>query len=178
MRMMIVNEIAYKERDNQVFMEDTLFSLKALHTVEKLHYLRAYKILRHVMVKGCETDVVAFAMTENERAERLIGFELKASDIRKALAQAYERRTYFDYFYIIIDLSVYFMIKEIMKQWKYIRKFGIGIISVRESKWNTFTVVVKSKYKKREDIPVETDEKTKDQTSIAQFTSNLLDYLS
>jgi hypothetical protein len=92
--------------DNRDYLEDALLTWKVLDVIYRYHDLRVDRVLRHVRIAGFEVDAVAEAYTFDKGIKRLIGFELKDSDFYKAFNQAKERREYFDYFYVVIDLSV------------------------------------------------------------------------
>ena len=135
-----------KERDNFHYFEDALLTWKILDTIRISHNLSVEKVYRHVMINKLETDAVAVCTTP-EGIERWVGFELKESDIGKAIIQAKLRRKYFDYFYIIINLRTKTIVDFILSEKDYLNK--IGFVSAFDN-----VVVYSSRFQKREEIRV------------------------
>jgi len=78
-----------------------------------------------------ETDVILYCKTEFGR-KRKIGIELKENDLTKAMHQAMVRRQFFNYFYIIINMPVKFIVDWIINDYNLLSALkvgGIGIIS-------------------------------------------------
>ena len=166
-----------KVLDREIYLEDFLFDYRVVSTIEDLHSLKVNTLFRHVLVGGFETDVVALCSTD-QGYDRWVGFELKDSDILKALNQALWRRRFFDYFYVVIDLSVCRIVDILLKKdnlRELIMKEGVGIISVSNASWNSYAVVVRAKYKKRAEIPVKTEYKEEDkaQLSLVNFVREI-----
>jgi len=76
------------------------------------------------MINNIEVDVV---ITNGKKS---IGVELKENDYDKAIKQAIIRRRYFDYMYVVLDMSVH-SILEILRRKRYSEVFdyGIGFVS-------------------------------------------------
>ncbi len=151
-----------REIDNRVYLEDALLTWKVLRVIYICHDLKVDRVLRHVRVAGFEVDAVAEAYTFEKEIRRLIGFELKDSDLLKAFYQAKERRKYFDYFYIVVDLTVRSIV-EYLLHWGSKNLDGIGFISAKEE-----VIVLPSKFKKREVVAI---------TSKRQVDRNQVDLL-
>jgi hypothetical protein len=79
--------------------EDGLLNSSVLQLIEKIHG-KIEKIERHFEVGGMEIDAILYC---KKKRVKTIGLELKEFDINKALAQAVERRKYFNYFYIVLE---------------------------------------------------------------------------
>ena len=127
--------------DNRHYFEDALLTWKILETINTAHSLKLEKVFKHIRISIFEVDAIAICKTLNEYKERWIGFELKENDIEKAFTQAYLRRNYFDYFYIVIDLRVSTIVKWLLKQ----KDVGeIGFVSAYEN-----ILVLPSKFKPR-----------------------------
>jgi hypothetical protein len=82
---------------NRAVDEDSLLNENVLKFIEELHG-KIIKIERHFYVAGMEVDAILYCKKSRTRR---IGIELKDFDIKKAMEQAIERRSYFNYFYII-----------------------------------------------------------------------------
>jgi hypothetical protein len=82
------------------FKEDSLLSKSVLWLIGQLHG-SITSVKRHVEVgeDGLEVDAVVLAKRSRYR---VIGVELKAFDVLKAVQQAVARRPFFHYFYIVI----------------------------------------------------------------------------
>ena len=92
-----------------------------------------------------------------------MGFELKDSDFYKAFNQAKERREYFDYFYVVIDLSVRSIVEYLLS----LKDMdGIGFISAKEE-----VIVLPSKFKKRKSSVI-TSKRVVDENQV-----NLLEFV-
>ena len=107
-------------------------------------------------VQGFETDLI-ITCKSGRRTVR-IGFELKESDLYKAVSQALERRALFHYFYIVLNLHAH-SILTLLKGHQHTEEAlsnGIGFISSidnciviksytranwRESKSYTYTIL-------------------------------------
>lgn len=137
-----------KEIDNRIYFEDALLTFQIIQTMKHHHDLEVQKAYRHVRVAGFEVDAVLIATTP-EGIERWIGFELKATDLPKAIKQAELRRKYFDYFYIIIgSLTVSSVVEYLMDMVKNGKELnGIGYIV---EDWKRDILIIKSKFQKRE----------------------------
>jgi hypothetical protein len=77
--------------------EDSLLNENVLKFIEELHG-KIIKIERHFQIAGMEVDAIIYCRKSKIRR---VGIELKDFDIKKAIEQAIERRSYFNYFYII-----------------------------------------------------------------------------
>ena len=90
-----------------------------------------------------ETDVILVVKTINN-IKRTIGIELKETDMSKAISQAIERREYFHYFYVILNLKVSTIVNEILLDYNLysaIKNYGIGLVSASEK-----TMIIPSKF--------------------------------
>ena len=90
-------------------------------------------------VQGLETDLIVTCRSGSRNVR--IGFELKETDIYKAIHQALVRRPLFHYFYIVLNMHVY-NILTVLKGCRYTRdalEHGIGFISSEDG-----CVVIKS----------------------------------
>jgi len=134
-----------RQIDNRVYLEDALLTWKVLDVVYRCHELKIERVLRHVRVAGFEVDAVAEAHTLDKEIRRLVGFELKDSDFYKAFNQAVERREYFDYFYVVIDLTTRTIVEYLLDLGRE-KLNGIGFISALDE-----VVVLPSKFRKRID---------------------------
>ena len=128
-----------REICGRFFVEDALLSYYVLQIVERVHNLSIQRLYRHVFVKGKETDVIALATTKVNGIKRTVGFELKDTDIAKAIKQAKERRAYFDYLYIVIN-ELPHTIANFLLSHSHSENFNFGIISTFPS--HEFTVPV------------------------------------
>jgi len=153
-----------KEIDNRVYLEDALLTWKVLRVIYLCHDLKVERVLRHVRVFRYEVDAVAEAYTFEKNIMRLIGFELKDSDFYKAFYQAKERRKYFDYFYVVIDLSARTIVEYLLDLGR--KKLdGIGFISAKEE-----VIVLPSKFKKREKATIASKRQVdKSQVDLLEF---------
>ena len=91
-----------------------------------------------------ETDVVLIVKTTNTGVKRAIGIELKENDILKAISQAMERREYFHYFYVVLNMRVSTIVNWIFLDhnlYSAIKNYSIGLISAYEK-----TMVLPSKF--------------------------------
>ena len=156
------------KEDNRIFFEDALLTRGILYVISKCHDLEIEKIYRHVMVNGMEVDAVAICKTYEDRYERWVGFELKENALDKAMDQAMLRRDYFDYFYVVIDLSVASIVGNIIRGYflDHIKNHKIGIISSYDD-----VVVAKSGFKarKEKDKKINGREIDKFQMKLIQF---------
>ena len=94
--------------------------------------------------KHLEVDVVLNTKTINKGMLRLVGIELKESDLAKAVSQACVRRKYFNYFYIVINRSVRSIVGWLFNDhnlFNTVKVYGIGIISTIDN-----VVVLQSKF--------------------------------
>jgi hypothetical protein len=134
--------------------EDSLLSERVLRLLEQLHG-NVMGVYRHVEVgeEGLEVDAVV--LTKRSRY-RVIGVELKASDLLKAVRQAAARRPFFHYFYIVsgqhhnVHLALGFYIDTLHRHGvlQYLTDHGIGWIMVDRDK--TPWLIYPSKYVKTE----------------------------
>jgi len=122
------------------FREDLLLYSKWVREIIALHFSEhgslfmlgsdelqrnPVRVDTHVrMINNVEVDVV---ITNGKRS---VGVELKESDYDKAIRQAIIRRPFFDYMYVVLDMSVH-SILEILRRKRYSEVFdyGIGFIS-------------------------------------------------
>lgn len=149
--------MSLKEIDNQHYLEDALLTWKILDVIRASHDLDVEKVFRHCKIAGMEIDAVAVCRTLGDREDRWIGFELKESDIQKAFKQAISRRTYFDYFYIILDLETRSIVNFILAKKEAVEKYKIGFVSAKEN-----VVVYSSRFQKRLEIKGELREEIRD----------------
>jgi len=147
--------IKVRVKDNSIWYEDAL-----------LHNLYNVKLYRHVEVGGFETDAVLIAHTPEKEIERWIGFELKEGDFQKAYSQAWWRRRYFDYFYIVINLTTASIVEQLITMGE---RPDFGIISAIDN-----VVVLKSKFKKRVELKI----KERGATLIPDTQVKLLEFMS
>lgn len=133
-------------KDNNIWYEDALLNFNTIHLVRKVHNLYEIKLYRHVEVGGFETDAVLIAHTPDKEIERWVGFELKEGDFQKAYSQARWRRRYFDYFYIVINISTGSIVEQLITMGK---RPDFGIIPSIDN-----VVVLKSKFKKRVELKI------------------------
>ena len=136
----------YYEEDNLIYFEDALLTRQIVYTIEEKHNLYVNKIFRHVFINGYEIDALAICKTREDKFERWIGFELKENSLDKAIHQAILRRRFFNYFYIVINLSVSSIVRYLLDMADKIKESKIGIISAYDS-----AVVLKSNFRKKED---------------------------
>lgn len=122
------------------FVEDQLFSKEVLAKIAEVHELEPVSAKRHCMIDGMEVDVVAFLRTP-KGITRSVGFELKISDIYKALDQSKKRRKYFNYFYIVLGNPPYFLVDVMNYNLKPFVKAKVGIFCGG-------AVIVRSKFRK------------------------------
>lgn len=80
--------------------EDTLLDEKILKLLSRIHG-SVYRIIRHSRINGKEIDAIVYCKTTEARLSRYIGIELKEYDLKSVVEQAIERRSFFDYFYIV-----------------------------------------------------------------------------
>jgi hypothetical protein len=81
------------------FKEDSLLNENVLKLLESFHG-GVVGVYRHVEVGEERLEVDAVVLTKRSRY-RVIGVELKVSDVLKAVRQAVARRPFFHYFYIV-----------------------------------------------------------------------------
>ena len=146
--------------DNTLYYEDALLTWKILSVIKQEHELEIERMYRHVKVMDMEVDAVAVCRTTWQKRRRMIGFELKDSDIQKAILQAYLRRRFFDYFYIILNLRTSTIVSEILK----LETHKIGFISSKDD-----VIVLPSKFQKRVEIPFEGRQIDKNQVKLIKF---------
>jgi len=92
-----------------------------------LEFKPPVKVSTHVRtVHNMEVDVVV------TNGSKTIGIELKEVDHDKAIRQAVKRRREFDYFYIVLDLSVS-TILSVLRNHPEALKEGIGFISAQDN---------------------------------------------
>ena len=93
-------------RDDPKYKEDLLFTDEVIEEIERVHGFSLASVTYHYTIphvpRSIEVDVFCIFHTPSGR-ERIVGFELKESDYLKALRQAEVRRSYFDYFYIVLN---------------------------------------------------------------------------
>ena len=82
-----------------MFKEDHLLNEGVLGLIEQLHG-SIISVRRHIGVGEDELEVDAVVLTKRSRY-RVIGVELKATDVLRAVQQAVTRRPFFHYFYIV-----------------------------------------------------------------------------
>ena len=132
------------KEDNNLYFEDALLTRQVIWVLERKHDFHVEKLYRHVKINSFEIDAVAIVKTSIERYERWVGFELKETAIDKAVGQALDRREFFDYFYVVIDLSCSSIVYFLIKYPQVVINDGIGFISSYDE-----VVVSLSKYKPR-----------------------------
>ena len=132
------------KEDNNLYFEDALLTRNIMWVIESKHNLKVSKLYRHVKIDSYEVDALAITETP-EHIERWIGFELKDNSIDKATLQAMLRRKYFDYFYVVINLSVSSIVKYLFYYPKPIKEYKIGYVSSYDN-----IVVITSNYIPRE----------------------------
>ena len=155
-----------KIMNSNIWYEDALLNFNVIHLVRKFHNLYEIKLYRHVEVGGFETDAVLIAHTLGKGIERWVGFELKEGDFLKAYLQASIRRRYFDYFYIVINLTTLSIVEYLIAMGE---RPDFGIISAVDN-----IVVLKSKFKKRKKLEIEKKEEIPDaQVKLLEFMSDV-----
>ena len=98
------------------------------HNVKLIKRLRRFKINNK---PNLETDVVLLVSTPTKQINRTIGIELKQTDLIKAVTQAIERRKYFNWFYIVIGISVRAFLEWIFRDTNLffaLKDYDIGVI--------------------------------------------------
>jgi len=116
------------------FREDELFNEEVVREIERYHVMRYLSHSRHVRIDGMELDVVATFETKVGAFTRTFGFELKLWDLYRVVEQAVKRRHLFDYYYVVLDLSLKDLLSAVLRHLdvpeliRKIREHGIGII--------------------------------------------------
>ena len=97
--------------------------------LEKYHNYVFVEFFRHVIIDSKEVDVVAYFKTPRKELMRSFGFELKENNIYKALLQAFDRSSFFNHFYVVMDLSPVTFFRYLSPyEFKEIKEHKIGII--------------------------------------------------
>lgn len=128
-----------KEEIKEVFInkeikENLLFNDVTKNIILVNHDFTLQLEKRNVVLNGkmdTETDVYLFCRTKEGRM-RKIGIELKENDLITAISQTSFRRKYFNYFYIIINCDVDYIVNWLLNDnnlLNVIREEGIGIVS-------------------------------------------------
>jgi hypothetical protein len=128
MKEEIIEKNKWEGREVQ---EDKLLNPKVLELIETIHG-KIEKIEKHFKVGGMEVDAIIYS--KKSRTKR-IGVELKELDINKALEQAIARRSYFNYFYIILGSDrrlIGYDIRSIHHKLDDFFKNNIGLITVHD----------------------------------------------
>ena len=133
------------------YQEDKYYTPEIEDMILEKHNLELVSKQRKELLKehklNTETDVILYCKTEHGR-KRKIGIELKESDLVKAVHQAMVRREFFNYFYVVINHSVEYIVDWILGDYNLLSAIkigGIGIISyadkimVRPSKFFRYT---------------------------------------
>lgn len=123
-----------KDMDD-VVSEDRLFDDKIIELVEHAHGVTIDResIRRRVYINNYEVDVVATGYTPIRELPRIFIFELKESDLKRAIIQACRRSILGDYTYIVINHPVWYIVDYIIRYHKLFAQMlattGVGIIS-------------------------------------------------
>ena len=124
-----------KEYIENKYFDDAIRDLILHH-----HNFTLKSIERNVCVNGkmeTETDVIMYCETDMKALPRKIGIELKENDLPKAIHQAYKRRKYFNYFYVVINLLSETLFQSLVNDYNLyeaIKVAGVGIISYPDKK--------------------------------------------
>jgi len=118
--------------ENKYYDKDIENLILNQHNLSLIKKERNVIIIEHKL--DTETDVILYCKTEFGR-KRKIGIELKETDFIKAVHQALVRREFFNYFYIVINSSVKYIVDWIFSDYNLysaIKVGGIGIISFKD----------------------------------------------
>ena len=125
--MMFDKEVVNEEE--KIYTEKVEKTIIGQHNVEVISRKLRYKINDKPKL---ETDLILIVLTPERKIKRTIGIELKETDFTKAIVQAVNRREYFNWFYIVIDLHPKSIVEWIFRDrniYSVIKEYGIGIVT-------------------------------------------------